>query len=72
MKKNIEVMDGHHVAENKKGQVQIRMCHNNRDPFIATFHNILLAPDLCDGLFSMIMLMYLGHTCLFHKGFYTV
>ena len=48
------------------------MCNNNGDPFIATLHNILLAPDLCDRLFSIITLMNLGHTCLFHKGFCTV
>ena len=27
------------------------MCNNNGDPFIATLHNVLLAPDLCDRLF---------------------
>ena len=35
-------------------------------------YNVILAPDLCDRLFSIIMLMNLGHTCLFHKGFFTV
>ena len=29
-------------------------------------YNILLAPDLRDRLFSIIMLMNLGHTFLFH------
>ena len=47
------------------------MCDNNVDHFIATLHNIILAPDLCDGLFSIIMLMNSGHTCLFHKGVFT-
>ena len=56
----------------KKGQVQIRMCDDNRDPFIATFHNVFLAPDLCDRLFLIITLMNSGHTCLFRKGFCTV
>ena len=56
----------------QKGQVQIEMCDNNGDPFIATLHNVLLAPDLCDRLFSIITLMNSGHTCLFHKGFCTV
>ena len=48
------------------------MCDNNGDYFIATLHNVLLAPDLCDRLFSINMLMNSGHTCLFHKGFCTV
>ena len=34
-----------------------------------TLHNVLLAPDLCDMLFFIIMFMNLGHTCLFQKGF---
>ena len=33
---------------------------------------VLLAPDLCDRLFSIITLMNSGHTCLFRKGFCTV
>ena len=53
----------------QKGQVQIEMCDNNGDPFIATLHKVLLAPDLCNGLFSIITLLTLGRTCLFHKGF---
>ena len=69
---HIEVMDGHHVTAKKKGQVRIKMCNNNGDPFIATLHNVLLAPDICNRLFSIITLMNLGHTCLFHKGFCTV
>ena len=48
------------------------MCYNHGYPFIATLQNVLLAPDLCDGLFSIIELMNSGHTCLFHKGFCTV
>ena len=48
------------------------MCDNNGDPFIATFHNVLLAPDICDRFFSTITLMNSGNTCLFHKGFCTV
>ena len=45
------------------------MCDNKGDPFIATLHNVLLTPDLCDRLFLFITLMNLGHTCLFQKGF---
>ena len=67
----IEVADGHHVTA-KKSQVRIKMCDDNRNPFIATLHNVILAPDLCDNLFSIIALMNLGYTCLFHKGFSTV
>ena len=68
----IEVADGNHVTAKQKGQLRIKMCDNNGDTFIATLHNVLLAPDLCDRLFSIITLMNLGHTCLFHKGFCTV
>ena len=48
------------------------MCDNNGDTFIATLHNVLLAPDLCDRLFSIITLINSGHTYLFHKGICTV
>ena len=48
------------------------MCNDHGDTFIATLHNVILAPDLCDRLFSIITLMNLGHTYLFHKGFCTV
>ena len=67
--KYIEVAGGHYVMEKQKGQVQIKICDDNGDTFIATFHNVLLASDICDGLFSIIMLMNLVHTCLFHKWF---
>ena len=48
------------------------MCNNNGKPFITTLHNVLLAPDLFDRLYSIIMLMNLGHTYIFRKGFCTV
>ena len=48
------------------------MCDNNGKTFIATLYNVLLAPDLCDRLFSIITLMNAGHTCIFQKGFCTV
>ena len=70
--KYIEVADGHHVTEKQKGQVQIKMCDDNRKTFIATLYNVLLAPDLCNRLFSIITLMNVGHTCIFRKGFCTV
>ena len=49
--KHIEIADGHHVTAKQKGQVQIKMCDNNGDPFIVTLHNVLLAPDLYNRLF---------------------
>ena len=70
--KCIEVADGHHVMAKQKGSVRIQMCDDNEKKFAATLYNVLLAPDLCDRLFSIITLMNTGHTCLFHKGFFTV
>ena len=35
-------------------------------------YNILFATDLCDGLFSIILLISLGQPCLLHEGFFTV
>ena len=70
--KHIEVADGHHVTAKQKGQAQIKICDDNGDPFIATLHNLLLASDLCDILFSIITLMNLVQNCLSHKGFYTL
>ena len=68
----IEVTNGHCITANKKGQFKIKMCDDNGNPFIATLHNKLLKPDLCDGGFSIITLMNLGYTCLFNKDFCTV
>ena len=48
------------------------MYDDHGDPFIATLNNVILALDFCDRLFSIIMLMNSGHTCIFHKGFCTV
>ena len=70
--KYIEVADVHHVTAKQKDQVRIKMCDDNVNPFIATLHNVLLAPYLCDGLFLIILLMNSGNTCPFHKGFCTV
>ena len=61
--KHIEIADGHHVTAEQKGQVQIKICDNNGYIFIATLHNVLLIPGLCDRLFSIIMLMNLRYTC---------
>ena len=62
--KHIEVADGYHVTAKQKGQLRIKICDNHGDPFIATLHNVLLAPDLCDRLFSIIKLINSGHTYL--------
>ena len=62
--KYIEAAYGHHAMAKKKGQVRIKMCDDNRYPFISTLHTVLLAP--------IITLMNPGHTCLFQKGFCTV
>ena len=48
------------------------MCNNHGDPFITTLQNVLLAPDLCNRLSSIIALINSGNTCLLHKGFCTV
>ena len=67
--KYIEVADEHHVTAKQEGQVRIKMCDNNRDPFIGTLNTVLLAPELCDRLFSNITLVNSEHICLCHKGF---
>ena len=69
--KHIEVADGHHITAKQKGQVQIKICDDHGDPFVAMLHNVLLAPKLCNKIFSIIILMNSGHTCLLHKGFCT-
>ena len=48
------------------------MCDDNGKNFIATLYNVLLAPDLCNRLFSIIELMNAGYNFLFRKGFCTV
>ena len=70
--KYIEFSDGHHVTAKQKVSVRIQMFDDNGKNFFATLYNVLLEPDLCDRLFSIIKLMNAGHTCLFHKGFCTV
>ena len=67
--KHIAVENEHHVASNQKGQPQIKMCDDNRNPFIAVLYNVRLDPDLCGRLFSIITLINSGHNFLFHKGF---
>ena len=50
--KHIEVADGNHVTEKQKVQVQIKMWDNNRDPFIATLHNVLWHQIYATGYFQ--------------------
>ena len=56
----------------QKGQIQIEMCGDIGNLLIATLNNVILSPDLCNGIFSIIKLMNLRYTCSFHKGFITV
>ena len=65
-------MDGYHVTAKQKGSVRIQMCDNNGKIFVATLYNVLLAPDWCGRLFSIITLTNAVHTCIFNKGFCTV
>ena len=55
--KHIDVADKNHVTAKQKGQVLIKMCNDNGDYFIGTLHKVLLAPDLCNRLFSIITLL---------------
>ena len=48
------------------------MRDNNGKPFIANLYNVLFITDLFNQLFSIVVLIDLGNTCLFHKGFCTV
>ena len=52
--KFIEVADGNHITAKQKGKVQIKTCDYNGKTFNATLYNVLLAPDLCYRLFSII------------------
>ena len=67
--KYIGIAEGHHVTAQQKVTVQIKMCNNNGDTYIVTLHNVLLEPDLCNTLISIVTLINLGHNCSFHKGF---
>ena len=55
--KCIEVSDGHLVTAKQTGEVQIKMCDDNGKPLFATLYNVLLAPDFCNILLSIIILM---------------
>ena len=68
-KEYIEVSDGHHIMAKQNRQVQIKVCNNNGETFIATLHNVSLEQDIWDRLCSIIQSINLGHTWLFHKEF---
>ena len=70
--KYIVVADVRHVTVKQKDYARIQMYNDNGKTFIATLYNVILAPDLCNRLFSIITLMNSGHTCLFRKVFCTV
>ena len=52
--KYIEVTDGHYIMAKKTGQVQIKMCDNNGDPFIATLHRISFHWIYAMGYFQLL------------------
>ena len=70
--KYINVVHGNLVAAKQTGEVQIKMRDENGEPFIDILYNLLLAPEFCNQLFSIIASMNLVHTCIFHKGFCTI
>ena len=65
--KHIEVADGYQVTAKQKRTNSNKIYGDNGDNVIATLHSVILAPDIWDRLFSITMLMNLGHTCLFQK-----
>ena len=70
--KYIEFADGNFFTAKQTGVVPIKSHDNNGKPFISTLYNVLLAPELCDQIFSITTLINSGYTYLFHKGFCTI
>ena len=64
--KYIKVADAYFITAKQTGKFQIEMHDANGKPFIDTLYNVLLVPDLCYRLFSIITLFNSVHTCLFH------
>ena len=48
MDKYIEVAYGNFVTAKQTGEVQIKICDDNRKPFISTLNNVLFASDFCE------------------------
>ena len=46
--KYVEVVDVDFVTAKQTGEVQIKMCDDNGNSFVATLYNVLLAPELCN------------------------
>ena len=65
----MEVADGHHVTAKQEGQVRIKCSAIVWIFSSKRYTNVILEPDECNRLFSIIALMNLGYTCLFHKRF---
>ena len=66
---HIEVANLHHFTATKKGQLRIKCTTIMEILSSQRYTNVLLAPYLCNGLFSIIRLMNSEHTCLLHRGF---
>ena len=67
--KYIEVAVGYFITDKQTREFQIKICDGNGKPFIAKLYNVLLAPYLCDQIFSIIMLTNSGHTSFSLNGF---
>ena len=59
--KYIEVLYEHLITAKKTGEFQTKIPDDNGKPFIDMLYNVLIAPDFCNRLFSIIMLMNSGH-----------
>ena len=70
--KYIEVVDWHNIMAKQKVHVQIQMCDDNGDTFIVSLHNVLLASDICDRLFSKYYINEFGTFLFTWKKIYTV
>ena len=66
---NLNYISNNRVTEKKKIQVQIKMCNDKGNPFIATFHNVLSAQDMYYRFFLIFKLLNLGHNFFIKRGF---
>ena len=72
MDKYIEVEDRNFITAKQTGKLQIFIHDDNGKRFIAMLYDVLFSPELCDQIFSIILLINLVHTYIFHKGFFMV
>ena len=56
-------------SEKQIGGVQIKMLDDNGSSLIDSLYNALFAPDLWNWIFSIVVLINLGHSFFFHKSF---